>query len=95
MTQSSFLGQVPFSHLRGGREGERRERNLYFGSYTALPSRSRTETDEILCILGPAIQESHRPCRHGEGENRQAASECSEGLLGVEGCVREMYVPYR
>lgn len=42
------------------------------GTCTAAPGLSGTETDEIVCILGPwATQESHLLCKHETGEKKK------------------------
>lgn len=53
---------------RGGACCLARERNLCFSTYTANPGWSGTETDEAICILGPATKENHQLCDHGKGE---------------------------
>lgn len=53
------------------------------GTCTAAPGLSGTETDEIVCILGPwATQESHLLCKHETGEKKGETVGAVEGVSG-------------
>lgn len=58
------------------------------------PCWSGKETDEAICILGPATQESHQLCNHEKGEKVRLSVSVRRGCgaAGLVGCVREMCV---
>lgn len=70
---------------------DRQRNNLCFGTYTAGPGWSGMETDEVVCILGPATQESHQLCNQGKGEKGRLSVSLPRGC-GCVGCVSGLHV---
>lgn len=67
---------------------DRERKNLCFGTYTAGPGCSGMETDEVVCILGPATQESHQLCNRGKGEKGRLSVSVPRGCRLCRTCQR-------